>query len=586
MEEVKGELKENVSEKDIENRKSKLNKFLFGWVKDNYDKVFIAILVIAFIIRVWIFLKTMNQPLWWDEADYLSAAKRWGLGLHIADAWYYRRGFLFPLIGALFFGLGLGEIGMRFLIVLFSTGIVALSYFIISKMFNKKLALFTSVALTFSWIFLFFTGRLLTDIPATFFVLLALLFFWKGYVLKEGNKFLYLFALFLSFAVLVRMQSFMFIPPFLIYILIKEKSKVFKNKQLWITLGIFLLLLIPMFILYSIHYGNPITDIMSHDFGVGQKAAQEGSTRIFSTAIFNYFWSIDSGQQVGLPYMLSTIIFILLIIGIIYFFIELFIGFDKIFKNEILQNKLFVIVWILSLFLIMGYIGSVSYVEQRYIMAGLPFLFMIALSPLVLFSDLLVKHLHLSKKVVMGIILILITALMIPNMIVGNSLIIQQEGSYSQIRQVGELIKADSNPGDIVLSSSLPQINYYSQLSTYPYDIKNYSIHLGDSSISNYSDGELGFNQFIQNKKPKYLMASIFEGDPDWILQKGTINQGDNYILLPYFNSSMVYNSQGQIVSLDIKSEVDKGNGVTLKLFYPTTQDEMDGVFVYKVNYS
>jgi len=584
MEEVKGELKENVSEKDIEQRKSKLSQFFFGWVKDNYDKIFIAILILAFIIRLWIFFKTLNQPFWWDEADYLSAAKRWGLGLNIRDIWYYRRGFLFPLIGALFFRLGLGETGIRFLVVLLSTGIVAVSYFIIAKMFDKRLALLTSVALSLSWILLFFTGRVLTDIPAAFFILLSLLFFWKGYVLKEGNKFLYLFALCFVLAVLTRMQSFMLAPPFLIYIILKEKSKMFRNKKLWVTLGIILVLLIPQFILYSMHYGNPLSDIASHYLGIGEKAVQTGSARTFSSAIFNYFWNVENGQQVGLPYMLSSIMFVMLIIGLIYFFVDLFIGIDKIFKNELLQNKLFVLTWIISLFLLMGYIGSDSYVEQRYITAALPFLFLIAISPLVFIGNFLSKHVRLSKKIIIGLTLILVALLMIPNITLSNSLINQQLTSYSQVKQVGELIKADSSPGDIVLSSSLPQITYYSELSTYPYDIKNDSINKGDKTIANYSDGEVGFEQFLKTKKPKYLMASIFEGDPDWILQKGTY-QNNNYLLLPFFNSSMSYNSQGQIVSLDLKNEVKKGS-ITLDLFYPRTQEEINGIFIYKVSYS
>jgi 4-amino-4-deoxy-L-arabinose transferase-like glycosyltransferase len=178
---------------------------LFGWIEDNYDKLFLAVLILAFILRIWIFTKTYQQPLWWDGADYLSTAKRWGLGLDIRDIWYPRRGFLWPLIGAVFFKIGFGEIGIRFLEVLMSTGIVAISYFIIRDMFNKKLALLTSIAMTSSWILLFFTGRPLTSIPATFFLLFALFLFWKGYFLKQGNKFIYLFSFFCALSVLTRM---------------------------------------------------------------------------------------------------------------------------------------------------------------------------------------------------------------------------------------------------------------------------------------------------------------------------------------------------------------------------------------------
>lgn len=566
-------------EEEIEKRKSRINKFFFGWVKDNYDKIFIAILILTFIIRLWIFFKTMNQPLWWDEADYLSTAKKWGLGLDIRDIWYYRRGFLFPLISALFFMLNLGEVGVRFLEVLFSTGIVAVSYFVISQMFNKKLALVSSFAFSLSWILLFFTGRILTDIPAAFFALLALFFFWKGYVLKKGNKFLYLFGLCFALAVLTRMQSFMLALPFLIYILMKERLKAFKNKHLWITLGIILLLLLPQFVLYSFHYGNPLQDMVSHYLGIGEKAALTGDARTISPAVFDYF--------VDLPYMLSLIMFIMLIIGIPYFFADLFIGFDKLLKNEELQAKFFVFLWIASLFLIMGYISSVAaYVEQRYITSGLPFLFLIALSPLVLVWDILTKKFNINKKITVGLMLLIVAVLMISNISLSNSLLEQKATSYLPVKQIGELIKADSNPKDIVMSTSLPQITYYSERSTYPFDIKNHSLNTGAKELMNYSDGEAGFKQFLLDKKPRYIMASfIFETYPDWILTQGEQN-GVNYIIMPFFNSSIIFDSQtGQISSLDLKNEVKKDD-ITLKLFYPQKLEDMNGIFVYKAEYS
>ncbi|MEK6827630.1 MAG: hypothetical protein AABX99_04060, partial [Nanoarchaeota archaeon] len=133
-------------------------------------------------------------------------------------------------------------------------------------------------------------------------------------------------------------------------------------------------------------------------------------------------------------------------------------------------------------------------------------------------------------------------------------------------------------------STSLPQITYYSERSTYPYDIQHDGVAKGDKSLLNYSDGQKGFEEFLKNKQPKYLMASVFETDPDWILKKGTYNE-DNYIILPFFNSSMSYNSQGQITSLDLNQEVKK-DGMTLTLFYPKTSGQINGIFIYKVEYS
>ena len=254
-------MEEGKKEDIIEKRKVKLKNSLFGWVEDNYDKIFILILILAFAIRIWIFMKTFNQPLWWDSANYMAVAKNWGLGLNIEDIWYYRRGAFFALVGAFFFKFGLGEIGMRFFLTLISTGVIVVSYFLIKEMFTKKLAILTCVFLSLSWLMLFFTGRVLTDILSAFLVLLSVLFFWKGYVLKKGNKLLYLSVFFFALAILTRMQNLMFIPVFLFMMFLKEKFKLFTNKTLWVSLIILLVVLVPHFILSSQHYGNPVTDI-------------------------------------------------------------------------------------------------------------------------------------------------------------------------------------------------------------------------------------------------------------------------------------------------------------------------------------
>jgi len=580
-------------EKRRENILKNVKKTFLSWVTDNYDKVFLVVLVLAFIIRLIIFFKTSNQPLWWDEADYLSAGKRLGLGLDIKDIWYYRRGFLFPLISALFFRINFGEIGIRFLNVLFSTGIIVISYFLISKMFSKKLALLTSIALSLSWVILFFTGRILTDIPAAFFLLLALLLFWKGYVLKEGNKFLYFFGLVFALAVLTRMQSLMLAPPFLIYILMKEKLKIFKNKKLWITLGIFLLALIPHFILYSFHYGNPFADITHYYLKIGSETAV-AQTSSFSE-MFNYFKDIPyiiSGVADSNPSFINNFlfnpIFLMLILGIIYFLGDLFIGLDKLSKNSILQNKFFIILWIISLFFIMGFIAAQAgapYVEQRYMTAGLPFLFLIIVSPLLLVEKLIQKYFKLNKVISFLAITFVLILLLISNITLTNSLIESKKTSYSEIKYVGELLKENSNKEDIIMSTSLPQITYYSERSTYPYDIKAYLLRQGEKNVT-YSEGEEGFKEFLLDKKPKFLMASfIFEDYPEWILFKGQQN-GLNFISMPFFNSSIVYNAEtNQIVSIDLKGEVKKEDMI-LHLFFPKSVNDMNSIFVYEVEYT
>src|SRR4030042_1982538 len=380
MEEIKGELKENLSEKDIEKRKSKLYKFFFGWVKDNYDRAFLLLLAVAFVVGLWIFSITRGQPVWYDTANFLSTAKRFAIGLdYVNDIWYYRRGFF--------------------------------------------------------WV-LFFIGRSMTEIPASFFLITSLFFFWKGYVLKKGNKFLYLFGVFYALALLTRFQLAMFIFPLLLFILIKERFNFIKNKHLWITLGIILAILLPFFILYFMHYGNVFADVLSHYFGVS--VAPDTPTGFNFIGIFDYFRD--------LPYILASVksviapLFIVFLIGAFIFFQDMFLGIDKIFKNEEIQKKFFIFIWIVSALLILGYMTSASYIEERYAIPTYIFLFLIIASFFVKLEGLLVKYLKLKKVLAIMLSFLILLGMTIPGILFANGLIEIKKTYYLKPMNLGNMI--------------------------------------------------------------------------------------------------------------------------------------------------
>jgi len=498
----------------IEKRKNNLKKFFFGWIEDNYDKAFIGVLILAFILRFLVFLKTMDQAVWFDAAEYMSTAKYWaGIG-NMSDVWYYRRGFFFPLFFSLFFRFGLGDTAVRFAIVLFSTGIVAISYFLIRDMFNKKYALFASVGVACSWVMLFFTGRPMTSIPATFFLLLSLFFFWKGYELKQGNKFIYLFALFFTLSVLTRMQMLMFIPVFFIFIFIKEKFSFLKNKSLWIALLIFFLTMFPLFIMYNQNFGNPITDIMSHYLGIGaevQRANLESPFSKIHLYLFDLPYVITGKIPPSLIEALFQPLFLFLIIGSISFFTDLFIGFDKIFKDKNIQKKLFVFLWIIFPLLLLGYMDV--YAQQRYTMPQHPFLFLIIAIPLFKGGGLIQKHLKFNKKLITPLILIVFIIVLIPNLIWGNQLIENKLTSYYETKLAGEWIKQNSNLEDIIITNSFPQISYYSErrVATFGDCYNNPEAHTPACTQEE-------FYSFVEDVKPRFLILSGFQNHPDWVL--------------------------------------------------------------------
>jgi len=519
-------------EKEIEKRKSKIKDRIAEWWKDPYNKVFLIILIAAFVIRFIIFLNTTQQPLWFDEANFLSTAKKWA-GLDVNNIWYYRRGFLWVLIPTISFVSGFGETGVRFLEVLLSTGLVAVSYSLVKLMFDKKMALFTSAAVAASWVYLFFTARPMTEIPATFFILLALLFFWKGYELKQGNKFIYIFAVFYALAIMTRTQYLMFAFPLLIFVFTKEKFNFIKNKHLWLAILIFLVMFTPYFILYWQHYGNPVTDILAYYFGIttfSSSAQTEVATRTFST-IFDYFKDM--------PYLLTKTIFVFFIIGALLFFADLVFGFDKIFQNENIRKKLFILLWIVIPFLVLGYITE--YVEQRYDMPALPFIYLIAILPFIKIEPIIEKNLKLGKKVTAVLIFLILIALFIPNYTWGKQLIQAKITSYIEVKESGLWIKENSQIGDIVISNSQPQTMYYSERPTYSFNLHDEGTHYKNPDLIKYPQGEQGFIQFIKEKKPKYMILSAFEKHEQWMYD---FPQKNNATVIPV----QVYSQQQQPV--------------------------------------
>ena len=505
---------EEISGNFAEDKKNKSKNFFSIWFADNYNKFFVVILLSALIVRLFVFIKTMNQPVWWDAADYLSAAIRWaGVNPNLIDMWYYRRGLFWPLFESLFFITGLGEIGIRISLVIFSTGIVAVSYFLIRDMFDKKIAILVSIGLTFSWVFMFFTGRPLNNLPACFFLLTSVFFFWKGYVLKDGNKFIYLFGFFFAITCLTRMQYLTSAFPLILFVFIKERHRFLLNKHLWIAVGIFALMFIPQFYMHWQHFGNPVADLSKYYLGIGESQLGEVGVKLAKTSdLFLYFnnipYILDANQKGYYPLFTFSPIYFLFILGFFLFFFDTSIGLDRIFKDIEIQKKLFVFFWIVISFLFLGYIAP--HLEQRYAMDTLPFLFLIAVYPYKIIERYLINFFSMKPRNAFLLICFLLFLLLIPNIMFGNNLIEGKKTSYLEVKQAGLWIKQNSNPNDIVISDSLPQITYYSERSTYPFNLAPRR----DMERKNESD----LLEFINSNKPKFMTLTAFERQDDWAM--------------------------------------------------------------------
>jgi len=431
--------------------------------KDKHNIVLILILLFAFITRMYFFFYTIDQPVWWDESQYIEQAKRLGLDLETNDIWYYRRTMLLSVFWSFFYKIGLGEITLRFTEVLFSMLLVYATFLVGKEMFNRKIGLLAAFGVAISRIILFETSRLLTSVPY---------FFYKGYLKNYNVKQIYLFGLFAGFALNIRFASFLSIFSFGIIYLIKEKGKFWKNKH---TIGAFLLiflLLTPFIYLYNKNYPLGIKDFIKH---YSVSAPEENALLFGSKGLIEY--------SKVLPENMSLILFLAFIFGT-FLLLDFILAPDYLFKEPNLQKNLFLFLFILPPFI---YHSTKSlYVEERYLIGILPVVFIIAGYGLYKIFTYLTNYNKYVVFSLFSILLIIIAGLQIDS---AKDIISNKKDSYQQIKEAALWMKENSLPSDIIISNSIPQNQYYSDRSTY------------------YLEEE----QEILKLNPKYYVVSIFE---------------------------------------------------------------------------
>jgi hypothetical protein len=476
------------------------------WFKDKYNITFLAILIIAFAIRLYYFFLTKNQPLWWDEAEYALRAKAFAFHTPLTG-FAPERELIVPLLFSLILKLGLGELGMRVIQLLVSTLTIFMTYIVFSKIMNKKIGLVASFGMTFFWLHLFFSGRILLYLWAPLIYLSIVYFFYTGFI--NGNKkHLIIFAVLSSLGLQIYFSTGFLLLGLLIYLLITEGFSLFKKKKTWIVLGVFFLVLAPYAIYSQITYGFPIPRM-----AVGFKAVTQESGAGLA-GMFSYINMF--------PTRVGWIFTILSFLGVLYFLSELALGLG--IKGTINKHKNTLLIFTcffapLLAYTLYGVIGGSGTFYDAFVMPVFTFAFA--------FAGLMIEKIYnFGKKYNKYLTLIFILILLILHAYSGlksaDSNIKAKLTSYDTVKTAGLWLKDNTSSGDIIVSRSLPQNTYYSERATY-----------------DYPSNESLFTQFIKEKKPKFVVDSIWENTQPWIHQYVSEH---NETLIP----TMAYYSQIQ----------------------------------------
>lgn len=331
-----------------ENIKQQIKLFL----NDKTNLLFLAVFIFGLILRLKYL--TINQAVWYDEAEYLSAAKGWAFG--IPFQLHYVRPPLLPFIWAVFYKLGAGELMFRIILLFFSLAGLWLTYLIGKMLFNKYVGLIAAMLMSFHYLNLFYTARLLSDIPSMTLFLFTIYFFWRGYVEGKGN-YLYLMGLTFILVVLMRFPSGILGVVLVLYLLLTEGLNFLKNKKLWASVTVFFIVLTPYAIWYYKTY-NKIPILGANAF-YGHQVLLQKSLSFMPTILMSPIPYIsDLLPQLGHFFVIALLIGL----GLITF--NLIMGFDLLKKDENLKKQLFVFLWIIITFSYFAFYAGL--VEDRY----------------------------------------------------------------------------------------------------------------------------------------------------------------------------------------------------------------------------
>lgn len=304
-------------------------------------KIFVVLISIFFIASIYILEK--NSPIIWDEADYIN------MGTYIYShgaygSWSDIRPIVAPLLFGLAWELDLNTIFYsRLIVVFFAIGVVYLVFIIGKKLLDDCAGLIASVLLSSSIIFIEFSTRSMTEIPAIFFALASI------YLFIDNKRFLS--GLLCGLAFLTRFPLFLvFISLLFISIYEYFKSRNLRNISN-LSIGFGILFVTFMFFNY-VEYGGFSNFILAQQL----PAIDNPMTSWYEKSSLFYF-----ENEVEQSY-----ISIIAIVGIIYFTIN-----RKIIK----LNYLSILV---SFLLLAVYFIKNVHNEFRYILNWLPFLSIIA----------------------------------------------------------------------------------------------------------------------------------------------------------------------------------------------------------------
>lgn len=319
---------------------------------------------------------------------------------------------------------------VEFLVPLIGALSIIFIFILAKNMFDKKVALYSAAFLSFLPLHVYFSGKILTDVFSTFFVILAVIFFWRGFERKETKSKL-LFGIFLALSILARYTNLWLIPVFPFYLILKNRNLSFmKDRLVWLMIVLFFTTLSPWFIYGTLTYGNPL--------GAFDHALTAAS-----------YW----GGVQPWYFFFENAFFMFSILSIVFVISLFYIISNKKTRKD--HRIIFLLLWFLVIF---ASASIMPHKEDRFLMSLTP--------PLVIISALFVGNLVKYKKMVFGLTVVLLA------LSSGWLLINVYRGSYTQVNRCfleSNVFLNSVENNSVVITDESSIVYYYSKKETHFY---------------------------------------------------------------------------------------------------------------------
>jgi len=475
------ELKKDISAGKREELIDKVKK----WVGKRENQFLLVALIFALAVSLYYFNVTQNQPVWWDEGEYLSIAKHWAF--NVPYDINPQRPVLYPFLAFLIFKLGLGELTVKLLLnVLPFLLSILFFYLLVGEMYDKKTGIIAAAILSVSWIHLFYNMRFMTDSISFLFGVLAFYCFWKGYVNNKGKIYIWLIGLFIALAFLARLTGILY-GVFIIAFLIATLNFGFlKRKDFWISILIFLLVISPYLLWSYGYYGNAFA-FRSGYGGVTESPLGWGMISL----LYDY-------PEFGF--------FVMFLFGVLTL-IPMFLYLDHLILKK--NKKYYADFFMFSLIVLTlaFFIYFLRSAENRWLMMMSIGIFALVAKGILALANYARHSLKLGKVVFIAIVAVLLLIGGYYELQHADSIIKAKVDSYMQVKEAALWMKQASLPGDIIATASISQTTYYAEREVIAFFNFTANVY--------YTPEE--FEAFILAKKPKYLVISAFEPSvPQW----------------------------------------------------------------------